>query len=321
MFRAKLFAIDWVGAFLVATCFVLFLVNLSLSGTTYHWNSGAVIGLWVVFGLALLSLIIQQGVPLFTTVEHRIYPVQFLRRRSMVLLYIATACSATGLAVPTYYIPIFFQFTKNDSAIMAAVRLLPFITVNIAFTMISGGLLPVFGYYMPMYLASGILILIGGALSFTVNAATSASTIYGYTVLVAVGAGFAGQIAYSIVAVKVKPHELPAAIGFINIAQIGSIAIGLGVAGSVFQNTGYSNLQSALAAFNYSETDLRGALAGVQSVILSSAPDNVRQLALDAIVLTISRMYALLIAAGALSLIGSIFMKREKLQLEMAAVS
>lgn len=68
----------------------------------------------------------------------------------MILLYFVTASAATGLAVTIYYVPLFFEFTKGDSAIQAAVRLLPFIALMVAFTMLSGALLPVFGHYMPV---------------------------------------------------------------------------------------------------------------------------------------------------------------------------
>jgi hypothetical protein len=53
------------------------------------------------------------------------------------------------------------------------------------------------------------------------------------------GAGLAQQSAYSIAAAKVAPHEIPAAVSFINIAQIGPIVIALTISGAVFQNVGF----------------------------------------------------------------------------------
>lgn len=55
-------------------------------------------------------------------------------------MYIVTACAATCLGTMIYYIPIFFQFTKGDSAIKAAVRLLPFVATMVFATMFSGAL-------------------------------------------------------------------------------------------------------------------------------------------------------------------------------------
>lgn len=315
--KTKLASIDWVGAVLNAATFVLFMVVLTFAGSTWAWNSPGVIILWVFFGIALISFALQSYFSIFTT--NPLYPVQFLKRRTMVLLYFCSASSATGLAVTVYYIPLFFQFTKGDSAIQAAVRLLPFIAVNIGFTMFSGALLPVFGRYMPWYIPGGIFILVGGSLMYTVTTSTTAATIYGFEILIAIGSGLIGQIGYSVAAAKVKPSEVPAAIGFMNVAQIGSVAISLSIAGSIFQNLGYSFLKDALLDYDFSDAELRAALAGAQSAILAHGDGKVVELAIGAIVKTISRIFAMVIAGGALTLVSSVFMKREKLELNPAA--
>jgi hypothetical protein len=315
----KLKHIDWLGAFLNAGTFCLFMVVLTFAGSTWSWDSAGPIALWVVFGVFLISYALQATFSITTTPERRLFPVQFLRSRTMILLYVCTAAAATALAVAIYYIPLFFQFTKGDSAIQAAVRLLPFITLNIFFTMFSGALLPVFGRYMPWYVPSGILMLIGGALMFKVTADTSTSAIYGYEILIAVGGGLTQQIGYSIAAASVQPHEVPAAIGFINVAQIGSLAIGLSIAGSIFQNVGFSDLKGALAGYDFSDVDIRNALAGAQSTILTQGDQTVIGIAVASIAGTISKLFAMIIAAGALVLVCSAFMKREKLMLNPAA--
>ena len=48
------------------------------------------------------------------------------------------------------------------------------------------------------------------------------------------GAGIIQQLTYSIAAAKTARHEIPAAIGFINIAQIGSMVIALTISVTVF---------------------------------------------------------------------------------------
>jgi hypothetical protein len=46
-------------------------------------------------------------------------------------------------------IPIFFQFTYNDTALEAGVRLLPFIMLMIFAVIGNGAILSAYGYYMP----------------------------------------------------------------------------------------------------------------------------------------------------------------------------
>lgn len=206
--------IDWVGACLNIVVFTTFLVALTFAGATWNWNNAGTITLWVVFGVALICFAMQQALSMFTTPERRLFPVQFLASRTMLLLYFGTGAAGTALSIAVYYVPLYFQFTRGDSAIRAAVRLLPFIMLNIFFVMVSGAVLPISGRYMPFYIATGVLIIVGGSLMHTVDTNTSTSAFYGYEILIAVGAGLTMQTGYSIAVAKVKPSEIPSALGF-----------------------------------------------------------------------------------------------------------
>ncbi|KNG88843.1 hypothetical protein ANOM_002459 [Aspergillus nomiae NRRL 13137] len=291
--KTKLRNIDWLGALLNASTFTTLTAVIYFAGGTWKWQSGATIALWVVAGVSLFAYMIQQTFSIFTTEQHRLFPVHFVKQRTMVLLYLGTAAAATSLFVPVYYIPILFQFTRGDSAMSAAVRLLPFITVNVTFAMLSGG-----------------------TLMYFVTSSTTTAAIYGFEVLIAIGAGLTQQMGYSIACIKVKPQDVAAAVGFVNVAQLGSITIALAISGSVFQNVGFRRLQEALQEYSFSEADIRSALAGTQSsspLIQSDA--NVVDLTVGAISHTIGSVFGLIIAAGALALVSSFCMKREKLSL------
>jgi MFS family permease len=234
----------------------------------------------------------------------------------MVLFYICTSCASSALLVPAYYIPLFFQFTRGDSPIDAAVRLMPLVILAIFSIMLQGGLMPVVGYYMPFYLASGIFIVIGSSLMFTVGVDTDVSNIYGYSALLGIGAGLAAQASYSVAAAKVKPGENQYAVNYINLAQIGSIVISLTIAGTIFQNLAFRNLQHALGGQGFSAAELRAAVAGTKSVILENSSPLVKELAVKAIVDAMKKVYVAAIAAGGTEIICSLFLKREKLFLK-----
>ena len=92
---------------------------------------------------------------------------------------------------------------------------------------------------MPWFFVAGILTTVAGALFYAaVNASTPASHIYGFSVILAVGAGLTQQTAYSVAPSKVGPNRVPEALGFINMAQIGGMVIGLTLSSAVFQNVG-----------------------------------------------------------------------------------
>lgn len=183
---------------------------------------------------------------------------------------------------------------------MAAVRLLPFICVTITFVMLNGALMPQFGYYMPWYAISGMFLIIDGSLMYTIDLDTSPGKIYGYSVLVAVGCGSVLQSGYSIAAAKVEPEDVPAAIGYINIAQIGSIVTALTIAGSLFQNQAVNYLSAALGGFDFTDSEVRDAIAGTQSVVFQRGSEEVRRLAVQAIIKAMDCVFVLMIAAGAM---------------------
>jgi Na+/melibiose symporter-like transporter len=310
---------DWLGGVLNGAVLVIFMIVVSFSGSTYAWGSGASIALWVVFGICLIAYIAQQYFAILTTKENRIFPAHFLKNRSLVLLYIATAGAAAAYEVTLYYIPLYFQFTMGDSAIKAAVRLLPMICIFILFVLIAGGSLPIVGRYNYYYMLGGAIIVIGAALMFTIDAATSPAHVYGYEVLIAAGCGLVFQNAYAVAAAKVSKKDQSNALGFINVAQIGTMAFGLSIAGCLFQNLGFQSLKKNLAAYHLPDAYVQSALAGRISPVFSSTDEDLLRIAVHSIADTIRRLFGTTIAAGAVVFIAGLLMPFEKLNLEAVA--
>lgn len=255
----------------------------------------------------------QQYFAILTTPENRLFPIHFIGSRTMVILHICTACGSTAMFVVIYYIPLMFQFSRGDNGIESAVRLLPFIIVLSFFIMGSGHILGLLGYYFALYIIGGAFLLIGASLMFTVRASTNIGAVYGFEVLIAIGAGLIAQIGYSVAPSKVSGEDMAAAIGFINVAQIGGLVIALAISGTVFQNTTIGKLSKLLLPLGHSRSEIQGAVAGSQSAMFNSLPDDVRSQAVDLIVESISKNYALVITAGALCLVTGALLKREKL--------
>ena len=233
------------------------------------------------------------------------------------------------MAIGIYYIPLFFQFARSDTAIRSAVRLLPFIIPVVFVMMFSGGTMPLHGRYNILYIVSGAFMLIAGACMHSlIHPDTSPGRIYGFEVLLAIGAGLAQQTAYSIAVLEVMskatgdPREdISKAICLINVAQIGAMAVALSIAGCIYENVGFIKLRDALAGFEFSESQIRGALGGAHSAILTSTGGSknemVRQVGLAAITATMNQVFLLVLTAGALCFIAGLLMKREKVDLAL----
>lgn len=169
-------------------------------------------------------------------------------------------------------------------------------------------------YYKPWFLISGVFTVTAGALFNTlIDASTSPARLYGFSVILAIGAGLTQQAAYGVAPLKVPPHRIPEALSFINMAQIGGMVIGLTLTSTVFQNVGFRNVSNALAGLGYSDADARQALSGFSSSVFSQATPEVRALIVKAVAKTISTEYIFVITAGAVEIAAALLMKWEKL--------
>ncbi|KFZ06847.1 hypothetical protein V501_07021 [Pseudogymnoascus sp. VKM F-4519 (FW-2642)] len=303
--------LDWVGTVILMGAFVSFIMAVSFGGILYAWNSGQIIACFVVAFSLFGIFAVQQELAIFTTVEQRIFPVQFLRSRTMLLLFAETSSAATGIVVPLYMIPLFFQFTQGDTALQAGVRILPYIFLMVFGCIVNGAVLSKYGYYMPWYLGGGILFVIGSALMYTIDSSSTAAQVYGFSVLLGVGVGVFCQASFSVAQGTVKPSEIPSAVGFITCAQITGITISIAIANSVFLNGAEEGIAKLMP--DVPRDQIQSAIAGVGSKFVQSLPLEMRQKVLDAIIEAMSKAYVLCITAGALAIVLSLFLKRERL--------
>ena len=175
------------------------------------------------------------------------------------------------------------------------------------------------GYYMPWFLWGGILTVIGDALLYTVDYDTSASRIYGYSVLSGIGAGSFVQAGFSVAQARVDPVAIPLAIGFITCGQVGGATISLAIANAVFLNGAVDDIQNILP--NAPEKQIQGAVAGASADFFKNLDPGTRKRVVTAIIDNMKDVYILGMTAGALLVVMSIFMKREKLFMKAAAAA
>jgi MFS family permease len=112
-----------------------------------------------------------------------------------------------------------------------------------------------------VFLASIFAVIAGALLYGAVSVETPTSHIYGFSILLGLGAGLSQQAAYSIAAAEVPPNRVADAVGFINTAQIGSSVVALTIASAVFQNVGMSRVSNARQGLGYSVTEIHDTLS------------------------------------------------------------
>jgi hypothetical protein len=200
-------------------------------------------------------------------------------------------------------IPIFFQFTRNDSALEAGVRLLPLIFLMIFAVIMNGAILSVYGYYMPWYTVGGVFTAFGGGLMYTVNTDSSISCVYGYSIIIGFGARLFAQASLSVAQAVVEPHLIPSAVSFMTCAQVSGV--------SIFLNKSQTGIEKILPGVPVAE--IQPAIAGARSQFVDSLSEGVKLELLEVIVSAMSKTYILVITAGLLVTVLSIALKRERL--------
>ncbi|KAI0599998.1 MFS general substrate transporter [Biscogniauxia sp. FL1348] len=242
--KQKCRMIDWpmIIVFLVGSACLI--MAISFGGVVFAWDSGVEIALWVVSGdLLLVSIALARFHP-GVAKRHRLYPAHYLKRPVLVNLQVQMFLSSGIILAMTYYIPLFFQFTRGYGPLEAGVRLLPLIISMVVVSIISGSLMPRFPLVSPWYIVGSALVLIGCALMYTVTENTPNPNIYGYMILIGAGAGCYTVAGVTIIQAMVPVEETSDSIGAMTIAQTLGIAIFLSASGTLYQNMAVRGLSA-----------------------------------------------------------------------------
>ncbi|EED19841.1 efflux pump antibiotic resistance protein, putative [Talaromyces stipitatus ATCC 10500] len=316
---ARLRNLDWIGFIGGTGAMLSFVMALTFAGSIWAWNDGRTITTFVVAGVLLILVLLQQYFVLFTNRPARMFPPRhILKDSTLILLNIVTAAGATNIYVPVYYIPVYCSFVHGDSALMAAVRLLPYICFLASMNMLSGAFLPRISYYWALYLFGGILMTIGGATLYTVDIDTRMANVYGYSVLLGAGTGLIFQAGYTVGGVKTMMRtgsglDVQRVISMLNLSQLGFQMGSLLIGGQIFQSLAMKNLTRVLHGLDFSQEDIRSAVAGTQSTLFASLTPSMKSQAISAIIDAISKVYTISIAAGGITVICALLMKKERL--------
>src|SRR5262249_50241147 len=176
--------IDYLGALVLAaglSCIVLF---TSLGGTTYAWDSPAIIGL-IVASVVLTAL--------FPFIEARaaepILPLELFKNR------IFTVTSAVGFVVglalfgSVTFLPLYLQVVKGHSPTVSGLQMTPLMAGVLVTSILSGNLISRYGRYRPFPIAGTALMAVALYLMSMLDVGTSTWTAAGQMVLLGLGLG------------------------------------------------------------------------------------------------------------------------------------
>ncbi|KAL8646732.1 MAG: hypothetical protein Q9226_006737 [Calogaya cf. arnoldii] len=303
--------IDTLGCLLFAGALVSGIFGLSFAGSLYPWSNGRIIGLFCCSGVLWIAFSIQQVTSFMTSREDRILPIHILRSWEMWNLIIQTGCSISLLFIIIYYIPLYLQFVRGQSAIRSAVDLLPFLFTCVFSMLASGRLITNFGWYKLWFIAGSSLALVMSACLYTLELGTSHAKLYGYLILGGVGTGlYAMNSGPAMSAIVAKEHVKDAGTVFGCIDTI-SGAIAVGIANCVFVNRATDTIERILP--DTPRVAVQEAITGVGASLTDHLEPAVREAILHAILDAIQNAWIQMMATAALSLLLAFCLRNKKL--------
>ncbi|EAS27789.1 drug:H+ antiporter-2 [Coccidioides immitis RS] len=229
--REKLLQMDLVGTSIIMCAVVSFLLALQWGGVTKQWSDAKVIGTLVVFGMLVILFVINE----WWMDERALLQPRLLKNRDILVSLLYVFFFAGPFFVLVYYLPIYFQSIKHVSAAQSGIRNLPFILATSICSIISGGLITVFGQYSYLMIAGSGIATIGSGLIYMFDMDTPTGKWIGYQIFVGIGAGLAIQVPVIVNQALVASSDLASVTAITMFLQTmgGAIWVSAGQAGWV----------------------------------------------------------------------------------------
>ncbi|KAI8391665.1 major facilitator superfamily domain-containing protein [Radiomyces spectabilis] len=232
-FKAKMLRIDYIGTVLVLAFATLFLLAMNFGGQAYPWKSTAVL-LPLVLSVLIIGALVYVECKI---AKEPLLPPPLFKNRSINCILISNWFFGSILFTTLYYLPIYFQVVKGDSAMWSGIRLIPMQMVICVFSTSSGLLITKTGFYRPLItLGTGLLALCMGLFSM-LDIHTPWPLIYGFTVIA--GAGMGCIFPSSVIGLQASAPAKDIAIitGLGSFCRILGGALGIAIASAVLNSS------------------------------------------------------------------------------------
>ncbi|KAL1964839.1 hypothetical protein VTN77DRAFT_6341 [Rasamsonia byssochlamydoides] len=296
-FIQKIRLLDLEGAVVFIPGVVCLLLALQWGGTTYAWNNGRIIALFVLFGVLIIAFV---GVQIWKQ-ERATVPPRVFKNRNVWACSMFSAFLGAAFFVMVFYLPIWFQAIKGASAVKSGIMNLPMILTLVIMSMIAGGTVTIVGYYTPFMLASSVLMSVGAAMLSTFKVDTGHSEWIGYQVLFGAGIGLGMQQSMVAIQASLPGPDVPIGTAIMMFSQTLGGALFISVGQNVFENKLVSNVAAAhIAGLNPAMVVNTGATE-IQTLI----PQQFLPAVLTAYNKAVTQTFYVSVAMACLSIIGA----------------
>ncbi|KAL4908419.1 hypothetical protein BDW74DRAFT_100506 [Aspergillus multicolor] len=224
---------DVFGFSLFAPASIMLLLALQYGGNgSYPWDGAMVIGLFCASGATFALFALWER----HMGSEAMIPGHLLGDRIILCASLLSMMIFGFTMTLSYYLPIYFQSVRNDSALISGVNLLPNILCQLVMAVVSGVLTSKLGYYLPWAVLGAMLNAVGNGLLSTLSPTTSVPAWAGYQALVGLGRGAISQV--PMIAIQNSPiakaDDISTAMAIMTCAQTFGGAIFLAVGEVIF---------------------------------------------------------------------------------------
>ncbi|KAJ7677128.1 ABC transporter [Mycena polygramma] len=223
---------DFLGAVLVAGAVTSIILALQWGGNTKPWNDRAVITCFVLSGVLTAAFIAWE---IFLD-DRAMTPVAILHSRSIYAILAYAMLGRFCQFIYSYYIPIFYQAVRHQSATNSGINLLPFMLATVITVISAGQIVGRTRYYWHLLAVAPLFLAVGSGLLYTLNVGASSQKLIGFQILVGIGSGMGLQTILLAIQVEFrdKPRLLGQATSLATFFQLLGGTLGLGIAEPVF---------------------------------------------------------------------------------------
>ncbi|KAK4052237.1 hypothetical protein OIO90_004459 [Microbotryomycetes sp. JL221] len=230
----KIMALDWLGLIIMLGTITCLLLPLQWGGNEYAWSDGPVIGTFCGFAVLVVILVVFEWKFSGPT---GILPLRLFNDRTQIGATLMAFFLMFVLLVGTYFLPIYYQASRQVGATSAGLQILPFMISVCLASGVAGGIISYWGYYWPFLVCGPSLICVGGGLLFTVRPDTALVKVGVYQAVLAIGVGAVLQNTLLAVQADIKDEkELPQKTGLVTFGQLVGGTIGIAIGNTIFSN-------------------------------------------------------------------------------------
>ncbi|KAL0768299.1 hypothetical protein CaCOL14_009274 [Colletotrichum acutatum] len=165
-----------------------------------------------------------------------LFPPAIITQRTVAASCVAAFATYGALLIHIYFLPIWFQAVRGESAISSGVDMLPYVAAIALFSLLASIFVSVVGYPSAPAIIGGMIATAGCGKLLTLSPDTPTSHWIGFEILVAAGFGMAIQQGFTAVQAVLPPDEVPVGTAAVVASQALGGAVFVSVGNALFQN-------------------------------------------------------------------------------------